>query len=352
MLKGHGGNPRDAALKTLRNTGKIIDFSANINPFVTNVKPAEWMKAGAKKIGVYPDPEYFELRTAIAKHCGLRMEKILPGNGSTEILYLIPRALKCKRALIITPSYADYEDACRMAGTRLKRFALKPSNNFAFDAGEFAKTVRGFDLAIIGNPNNPTGGLIPRRTLLEIIKANPRTFFLIDESFINFLRGETLLSGRLCGNLIVLRSFTKFYGMPGLRLGFAAAGGRIIEKLLLFKEPWTVNCMAESFILHVLKSAPDVQKAREKIEKERFYLFSKISAFPELQVFSGEANFLLLRIKAKKWDAPRLKKKLAGKGILIRDCSNFKGLGKFFFRVAVKKRSDNNLLLKAIAECF
>jgi len=105
-------------------------------------------------------------------------------------------------------------------------------------------------------------------------------------------------------------------------------------------------------MLHVLKSGVDVQRIREKIEEERFYLFEKLSAFSELQVFRGEANFLLLRIKAQRWDAPRLKKELAGKGILIRDCSNFKGLNKKFFRVAVRKRNDNKLLLKAISECF
>ncbi|GMT42618.1 MAG: threonine-phosphate decarboxylase [bacterium] len=351
MIKGHGGNLHDIAKRFGVNAERMLDFSASINPFIGDVKRGKWIRDGADKIRLYPDPEYNELRAVISKHYGPPAENVLVGNGSTELLYMVPRALECKNALIVTPSYADYEDACRMAAMKIKRYYLKPANGFTLDAAEFAEKVKGCKLAVIGNPNNPTGSIIRREALLKIVDASPGTMFLIDESFMDFVRDETLLN-TLRDNLVVVRSFTKFYASPGLRFGFAAARGRIIKKLVKFKEPWSVNCIAENYVIDILNGGFDTQRIIDKNNEERLYLFNKLPSVANLTTYPSAANFLLSRIGPGKWDAPKLQAALIEKGILIRDCSNFMGLDRYFFRVAVRKRRENALLIKNIKKCL
>ena len=327
MLKGHGGNLWDEAKRFRVKLSGITDFSSSINLLPKNSTYLNWIKSGIKKIHCYPDPEYGELREAIAAMYGLRPANILPANGSTELIYITPRAINSRKALIVSPSYADYSDACRMASVKVKRFFLKPVDNFEADMEKLSKMAKGFDTVIIGNPNNPTGTVIGRKVLLKLIDNNRRVMFVVDESFMDFTPEQSLLKSLRLKNLIVIRSLTKFYGIPGLRAGFAAAHTDTIKKLWSRKEPWSVNCMAESFVINLAETGFDSGTVIKNSASEIQYLYKELSAINCIKVFPARANFLLARLSGK-YNAPSLKAALLRKGILIRDCSNFVGLDK------------------------
>ena len=349
MLKGHGGNFWDAARRYRVDPEKILDFSCSVNFMPTSAVYKKWISGGLHKIGRYPDPEYNELRQAISQLYGVRAALVVPANGSTELLYMAPRALGIKSALIVSPSYADYADACRMAKTRVKRFFLKPAANFEIDCVKLSGMAKSFDMVIIGNPNNPTGGVVKRKKLLNLVDNCRRTMFVIDEAFIDFLPRESLVK-TVRKNLIVCRSLTKFYGIPGLRIGFAASHPDTIKKLWAHKEPWTVNCLAESFVLNIAENGFDSGAVIKNLLGETRYLYKNLMTLGGLTVFPGKANYLLCRINGKKQNAPSLKAALLRSGILIRDCSNFAGLDGSYFRLSARKRADNTVLLTALGK--
>ena len=346
MLKGHGGNLWDEAKLFRVNPARIMDFSSSINLHPHSSAFDNWFKDGMKKVRRYPDPEYGELRAALARIYKLRPANIIPANGSTELLYMTPRAIGSRSALIVSPSYADYNDACRMASVKVKRFFLKAADNFEADLEKLSGMAKGFDTVIIGNPNNPTGTVINQKLLLKLIDKNRRTMFVVDESFMDFVPEQSLLNS-LRKNLIVIRSLTKFYGIPGLRIGFAAAHAETAKKLWEHKEPWSVNCMAESFVMNLAETGFDCNKVIENSKREILYLEKNLSAIDGIKIFPAKANFLLARLYGK-YTGNSLKAALMRKGILIRDCSNFVGLDKSYFRISARKRPDNKILVNAM----
>ena len=347
MHKGHGGNLRDEARLFRVDPARIRDFSSSINMLPSGSSSIDWLKDGVNKIHQYPDPEYSELRTALARIYNLRVANIVPANGSTELIYMIPRAIGSKSALIVSPSYADYNDSCRMAGVKVKRFFLKAPDNFEADMQKLFDMSKSFDTVIIGNPNNPTGTVIDRKLLLKMINKNQRTMFVLDESFMDFVPEQSLLTS-LRKNLIVIRSLTKFYGIPGVRIGFAATHSDTAKKMWEYKEPWSVNCMAESFVLNLAEAGFDRDKVIENNKREIQYLAKNLSAIDGIKVFPAMANFLLIRLRGQ--SAASLKAALMRNRILIRDCSNFVGLNKSYFRISARKRPDNKVLLKAMRQ--
>ncbi len=357
MLKGHGGNLDEMAARFKVPADSIIDFSSNVNTPIPPAKFRQWAGEAAAYSKNYPDPEYAGLRKIIAEKYSLKKENVLPGSGSTELLYLVPRTFRFKKALVASPSYADYADACLFAGTKVNHFQLKEKDGaFVLDIKKLSKLAAGHDLIILGNPNNPTGGMVERRELLKTVKENTQTMFLVDEAFIDFAPSGSLLGfaglgghGNMKKNLIVLRSLTKFYGIPGLRAGFAASHKEVIGKIMSVKEPWTINCFAQYFINKIFSHPLDEKNEVVKNEKERQYLYEKLSAIPGLHAYPSFANFMLIKINKRALTAKKLREKLMRKRFLIRDCSNFNGLDKNFFRIAVKKRSENRKLVDAIA---
>ncbi len=343
---------RELARASGRSAKDLLDFSASINP----LGPPEWLRpligSHLGSIVHYPDPGCALLKASIATYYGSREEEVMVGNGSTEIIYLLPRALQIAQALIPVPSYADYGKAVTLAGKPLERIYLKEDEAFQLDLSALDSRLAGNEIVFMGQPNNPTGFIIEPEALQALFLRHPSTIFAVDEAFLDFVEGVESLAKNRSPNLILIRSFTKFYAIPGLRLGFAIAGPDMIEKIEKGIPPWSVNAIAQAVGERVLKDEDYAVRTRVFVRGEREFLFNELQSLPGLNVYPGRANFLLIRIDREDIDAPSLAGRMLSSGIAIRVCDNFDGLDKRFFRVAVRTRNENVRLLDLLKKAL
>ncbi len=349
MTDKHGGNIMKLALAAGKPMQDILDFSANINPLGT----PEWLRPLiSRQIGSlvhYPDPQCTELRNAIAKKFAISSDEVIAGNGSTEILYLLPRVLKTSRAIIPVPSYLDYASAAELGGMQVEKMPLMEEEEFVLNIPKLAEKLRGDEMVVIGRPNNPTGYFCNDNELRKLALDHPGTTFIVDESFINFIEGaESLITNRP-SNVIVLFSLTKFYAIPGLRLGFAVADRQIIDELYKIMPPWSVNTIAQAVGTAAVKDTAYAAESKKFVLEERQWLQNELGNIPGLKIYPGSANFLLVKINRRDKSAPQLARTLLNDGIAIRVCDNFANLDERFFRVAVRTREENIRLCAALA---
>lgn len=350
MDTGHGGNLAAVCDQYGWPPEEIIDFSASINPFGPPKRVWSTFRDSFKQITAYPDPDCRRLRRRLGALLSIPENRILIGNGSTELIFLIPRVFSPRAIFIFHPTYLDYEAAAHAARCRV-RFALLPLAPTVDDLHSALSEARStIDLVFLCNPNNPTGSALSTEALTWLIKRHPSILFVIDEAYADFADEEsTLLRRPLPKNAIVLRSFTKIYSIPGLRLGFAVARESLIEKLDQFKEPWSVNGNALQVGEGLVEEKAFVEESRMRLRRERKFLWDGLSRIAGLEPTPSEANFLLIRRTDGK-SAEGLKDSLLQEKVLIRSCGNFKGLGRSFFRVAVKGRGENRKLLALLKE--
>lgn len=340
----HGGNIRLLSTKAGCPEEDLIDFSASINP----AGPPQGLRAAInrtiKKIVHYPDRECKELAGAIASVYGCNCENIIVGNGSTELLYALPRALSCSRAIIPVPSYSDYAAAFGMEGVPIKPVHLTASNDFLFDIEVSVKDLTGGDAVIFGQPNNPTCRLVDRDAIVRAAREASSTYFIVDESFADFVNGYVSLISEELPNVIVLKSLTKFYAIPGIRLGFVHAAEPVISALRAILPSWSVNVFAQAAGIECLGDDQYATKVRQMISLDRKRQYRRLSAIGGLMVFDSCANFFLLRIDRDGLDAHSIGDELLKHHIAIRVCESFKGLDKTYARIAVRNDEDNRLL--------
>jgi cobyric acid synthase CobQ/L-threonine-O-3-phosphate decarboxylase len=327
---------------------QVLDFSANINP----LGPPEWFRSlissRLSSLVHYPDPECSPLVESIAERYRTDPLEIVVGNGSSELLYLLPQALPVTKALIAVPAYIDYARAAQIAGLPIEWHALKESAGFRLDPNELENQLSGGELVILGQPNNPTGLTIDPQVLREMAARHPETCFLIDEAFADFVEGIDRLAWKRPANVIVLLSFTKFYAVPGLRLGSALLAPAWARKVRDLRPPWTVNTLAQEFGAAALRDLEYEQATRAYISEQRLFLTRDLRPLPFLNVYPGEANFLFLRSDHSVLTAPELARRLLAEGIAIRVCDNYRGLDQRYFRVAVRTESENQRLAEAL----
>ncbi len=351
----HGGNWREAVKRYGISPNKILDFSANINPWTSSLGIEEIVKDNLKDIYHYPDPQYTQLIKQISQHLGVDRENILAGNGSTELIYLAARTILPKRALIFAPTFFEYERALKTSGGEPKFLFLKESQEFSVRIRRIIEETKDVQAVFICNPNNPTPTFLPKDELLEVVKITEerKIAFILDESYLDFkYPGETLVKeAQKADHLFVLRSFTKFFAIAGLRLGYGVGGRHLIERMAGLKEPWTVNCLAQAAGIYLLRNEEEIRKIREAVNKESKFLFGELSQIAGLKPYRPEANFILVKIETG-LSSSKLGEDLARRGILIRDCSNFTGLNDQFFRVAVRKREENFKLIVNIQKAL
>ncbi len=345
----HGGNIGNLARTSGIPEKEILDFSANINP----LGPPEWLRPliSSRLSGLvhYPDPECTALTEAFCARWGVSPDEVLFGNGSTELLYLIPRAFGKERALIAVPAYADYASACEQAGIPAKKWLLKEEEGFALDLVALEGCIAGEELVFLGQPNNPTGLCVEAKELRGLARRHPAALFVVDEAFADFVDGIGRLVSDRPENIIVLGSLTKFYAIPGLRLGFAAGSPGRIGVLRRMMPPWSVNSLAQAVGEAALRDRDFEEKSRACVTTARARLEAGLKQLPGLFVYPGKANFLLVRIDRGDLDAPALAGRLLQKGIAIRVCGNFEGLDGRFFRVAVRTEEENGRLCEALS---
>lgn len=342
-LYSHGGNIYGIGR---RYRGGIFDFSANINPLGI---PPEVRKLLGRRIDIlirYPDPQARRLKAAIARYWNVKEENVLVGNGSTELIYLVLNAFRPASVTIPVPSFTEYERAARIAGNKVTFIRLLETDGFYLKPSR----IKNCSMFFFGNPNNPTGNLIMRnRADTETLPAGR---VVIDESFMDFLPDEKehTLIGRAkeTKKIIVLRTFTKFFALAGLRVGYAVAHQDTIRVLQRFQMPWSVNVFAQAAAECALFQKDYIRRSRQTIKEERVFLYNAVGRIKGLRPYPSVANFLLVKIEGGRSTSTRLKERLMKKGILIRDCANFRGLDERFIRVAVRSRKENMRLIKAL----
>ena len=336
----------------------MLDFSGPVNFLGPSPKAVEAVKKYAGRIRFYPDPNPVELKTEIAKYLGHGVDatNIILGNGSIELIYMIAEAFSCGfKAVIPVPSFTEYEKAALRVGG--EPIFLKLQDNFALDIENVKKAVtEDTRIVSICNPHSPSGTLYTRETVLDLVDfcRKKDVIVSVDENYIEFTKKsqDTTMIGyvKKYKNLFVIRSVTKFYGMPGIRFGYGLATESLIDMLQTVRQPWSINSLASYAVLAAFKDTEFIENTKRTIAKERARFAKMLSEIGGLHVFPSETNFLLVKIRNSKFTSTMLKEQMAKESILIRDCSTFVGLGDSYFRVTVRSSRENSKLVKTLRD--
>jgi|LGVF01.2.fsa_nt_gb threonine-phosphate decarboxylase len=356
----HGGNLREAIDKYNISSDKIIDFSSNINPLGIPDSIKELINKEIDEIYHYPDPEYKLLKKELSKSLNVNIKNLLPGNGSNELIYLLVNTFAPKRALILVPAYSEYERASISVNSMCEFLNFMVDDRFDFNVDRILKKAyRGVDVIFICNPNNPTGFLVHGDEIKYLVRkcSKKNIFVIVDEAFMDFIEGDekfTLAEFALKRkNVAVLRALTKFFAIPGLRLGCLVGHSGLVEKLLKRQPTWSVNNLAQLIGIELLKNRVFIKKSREYVLKEKDIFFKDLREIEWLKPFKPSANFILCRINDSRITSDKLRSYIAKNfGMLVRDCSNFRGLDNRFIRLAVKTGRENKKLLSCLKKYY
>jgi threonine-phosphate decarboxylase len=348
----HGGDVYLLARTLGVELADLLDFSANINPLGFPPGLTMAVQEAMREIVHYPDRRSLKLRAALSDYHHLSPDKILVGNGSTELIYLVARALRPRRGLIVTPAFSEYEHALDLAGVPVDYFPTDESHHFTLSQ---VPEPQAGDLVFLAHPASPSGVLLDPELFLRLAARceAARAYLLLDEAFVDFVEEASLKIhlGRF-PRLLILRSFTKFFGIPGMRLGCLLAAPAVVEHLSEAQEPWSVNTMAQIMGRACLADPEYISRTRSLIQREREFLFHRLAALPGLSPFPSVVNYLLVKLTRPGLTAAGLRQQMLAHRIAIRDASNFRGLDERFFRLAVRGRQDNDRLLKALEQCL
>lgn len=350
--KSHGGNIWQYPKYSRR---VMVDFSVNTNPLGMTKKIKNSIVRNVDKINYYPDPESKNLKNSLAKFHRLSSHNFLIGNGSIELIHLIPRALKAKVVLIPIPTFSEYEFAVKANNAKCLYVKSTEKNNFKIDISMLIQHIPKADLVFLCNPNNPTGSALERQEILSLLKACKKcnATLVIDEAFMDFVAPKNRITmdaeSAKTKHLLVLRSLTKFFVVPGIRIGYVVGHKDTINKLSRHAYPWNVNTMAQVIVEEAINDKQYIARTQSIVPGERTYLCENLNNIRGVRAYPSSANFLLCKLKdARIKNAANLSKKLINQGVLVRNCDNFRGLNDRFFRIAVKNREANIKLISAL----
>ncbi len=358
MSRIHGGNVYEIARAFGRKPEEIIDFSASVNPLGFSKKAERKIVKELPAIRHYPDPSSLAVTEALARFHTLDGGQILFGAGSTEFIQATPWVLKIRRALIVTPAFSEYETALENVSggaAEIHYFETREEDGFELNVeGLLLCMTRGYDALYLANPNNPTGILTEKDELRRILDQAERQgiWFILDEAFIDFVEGSSLVGETASSSrLLVLRTMANFFGFPGLRAGYMVSHPEVIRSFSEKRGPWSVNTLAQIAASESLQDRAFLQRTQELIRRERDRLIRGLQSIPGFIPYPGAANYLLVQLHPSlDLSAAELRDRLLESGILIRDCGSFHHLGPFFFRISVRTRKENSMLLKALME--
>ena len=343
MMKGiHGGD-------IYRNQVNI-DFSVNTNPMgmPDNVKKA--LYKAIEKCNEYPDIEASKLMQDVSGALNIKKEYLLFGNGASEIFMGIVHGLRPKKVMIPVPSFFGYEYATKAVTSDIVYFQLNEEDEFSLKDNFIETLSNDIELIFLANPNNPTGKMTDKQYFVKIMDVckEKNIMVVLDECFIEFCENETSMLSEIekYENLILVRAFTKIYAIPGVRLGYLICSNQNILKKIKRQLPeWNLSTFAQEAGTACIRNTDYVKKTVQYIKKERTYLSCGLKKMG-IRVYDSKTDFILI------FTEYQLYEYLLKKGILIRNCDNFKGLSKGFYRIAVKTREENEKLLKEIGECI
>ncbi|HEX7055649.1 MAG TPA: threonine-phosphate decarboxylase CobD [Bacilli bacterium] len=353
---GHGGDLLTAQEIFAMPVEAFCDFSANINPLGPPQSVIAALQSGLREISAYPDPAHRQLRSGLAGRLGVSPEQLLIGNGAAECMALALLAFAPRKVGVLAPSFLEYARFSERYGAKVQMLHVAEEAGFLPDELHCERWMKANDLVFVGHPNNPTGTPLPTRLLVKLAQWSEEfgTIVIVDEAFIDFIPPEkrfTLLSMLdQYPRVVLIRSMTKFYAIPGLRLGFAVAAPSLIAAMRAKQVTWSVNALSLRAGLACLEVAEYERKTLALIETERSFLTERLALGFAFSVFPSAANFLLVRLPAG-LTAETMQRKLGEKGVLIRNCAMYPGLTERDMRIAVKTRADNERLLRAIDLC-
>lgn len=348
MEHKHGGDPQADFARFSITEKPLLDFSVNLNPLgPPDIIRDHWMDL-LKTVTPYPSAEGDGIASYYQSRFDLSRDNVLAGNGSTEMIYLIPRVLGIKKVFIFTPSFYDYERSSKIASADISSNALLAENEFSFPkSDQMLELIKEAGTVWIGRPNNPTGTFLSKENILELAEYYPDKRFIIDEAFIQFMTDweqKTLLNEDLRSNILILHSLTKFYALAGLRMGAVVASDSVIARLKKAKEPWTVNGIADRIAPLLIDCQNYEMQTLSLITQERKRVYQKLQKLGGIKAFLCTANFFLCQWQ-KTRNLDELIHHLLRNGIYIRDCRNFPGLEDNFFRFGLRSFEDNDRLL-------
>ncbi|MBE5865054.1 MAG: aminotransferase class I/II-fold pyridoxal phosphate-dependent enzyme [Lachnospiraceae bacterium] len=327
-----------------------LDFSVNINPLGMPERVETALHAAVASCQQYPDIRSSELHRAVSDMLEVSENYLLFGNGASELFMGIVHGLRPKKILLPIPSFYGYEYAAKSGGSEVIYFPLKEEKDFQPDEDLWNVLTDEIDILFFANPNNPTGQLVSREYLERLLQIcrEKNIYVVLDECFIEFCEGKVSMLSKIekYRNLILVRAFTKIYAIPGVRLGYLVCSDELVlEKIRRQLPEWNISVLAQVAGAACAGNSSYIEDSIKLVKRERTYLEKGLRELG-LRVFHGEANFVLV------YSAEPLYEKLLNQGILIRDCENFRGLAKCFYRIAVKSRQENEILLKVIGECI
>lgn len=352
---GHGGDMLTAQKQFGLNVTPLLDFSANINPLGPPPRVMEVLRDGLETIIHYPDPAQRKLKEKLSKRFAIDLDQLVIGNGAAECMALIILALQPKTVGVVYPCFSEYEKLSTAFGASVKACYGKAEHHFKPDLNDLFALFTEVDLAFIGHPNNPTGVIYTEEELTAIAEEAEatNTYLVIDEAFIDFLpkNKQVTLLPQLdrYKKLIIVRSMTKFYAIPGLRLGYAVSQPNIIARLQEKQVTWSVNQLALTAGEICLDQRDYEDKTISLIEEQRDYLKRSIEEVLGWFVYPGQANFLLVRLPHHV-KVEELQWEMGKRGIMIRSCAMYQGLTEQDFRIAVRSKEENDQLLATLQE--
>ncbi len=372
MSNIHGGNIFQFAHEQRIEPYEVIDFSANINPLGPSQRGLAALEAQLRYISHYPDASNDDVLNTIADTYGMNKNQIVVGNGAAELLYAICRLPGYTGAFVPAPGFSEYKEALEASRIPVRDIYYRPRED---DNGKpyfevpylaletFSAELKGQDgriIVFLGNPNNPDGTLLDKnhiRTLASMLKDS-NSLLVIDESFIDFVGNDTLQDNEYSmrslvnefDNIIVVHSFTKFYAVPGLRIGAAFSNPHIIDQLNTFIPTWSINTLAQAYTQSALNDVEYVKRTKQVLHEEQHYMYNALDAIAGITVYPPSANFILFHIEQEGVTADSINEALKKHNMIVRNCDSYMGLNSHWVRVAIKDHDNNVRLVDTLTD--
>ncbi len=335
---------------------EIVSFSANVNPLGVSPMLREALASQIDAITTYPDREYTSLRKRIAAYCDTDYENVIVGNGSTELISLFIQIEHPQKALVIGPTYSEYEREIALGGGSTLYYPLREEDDFRLNVTDFLSNLNErIDLLVLCNPNNPTSSCINKKEMRQILDACKQydIYVMVDETYVEFADNQREISAvslsNYYNNIIILRGTSKFFAAPGLRLGYAITGNRdLIKSINTRKNPWTINSLAVVAGETMFADTAYIDATKSLISTERTRIYDLFASHPDFKVYKPHGNFMLAHILNDNLTSSELFDRAIRQKMMIRDCSTFPFLDNKFIRFCFMSKEDNDNLIHCL----